>query len=166
MGKEIITINKVEAVTFRSGKTGTKFNDRFNIFDEALANELKDNIGKAFEFDVQTDATGKYENIRQMGTPIGNMPAQSVKTQTEAPKPITMNFDQEVKQNSRVFGAGADQIKVYFNTADDLVEQLKKLKDWGLLPASYYKSMDEAFKAKNPKIIKEAEEEKKIQEKL
>lgn len=156
MSDEIIQIMSVKPIIFKSGKSGFKFNDRFNIFDADLANKLKAGIGSAFKFDVTKDPTGKYENIRQMGSPIGEV---STQRPHEAPRPIAQPTPivevEAVKQNSRTWGKGDDQVKIYFDSLEDLKKQTNELIGAGFMPKAYYVAMDEAYKYLRPTPIED-----------
>lgn len=151
MVKELIRVNSVEPVTFKSGKSGWRFNKRFNIFEKPLADDLIAGFGNTYEFNIETSKDGKHENIRVMGELVRQDSAIIVNEQPRLPRANqgVMNevvtevvTEQEVilkkeKPNSRTFGKGNDQVKLYFSDADDLRTQIIQLEELRLMPKDF-----------------------------
>ena len=166
--KELISIRTVEDKTSQNGKQYTRLNNEYNIFEAIVADQMKANVGKTFEYDVHVK--GNYKNIRDLGVEKGiQVQPQSPPQPITAPVPMDNQFPkvsvvkEEIlpseslikkdRPNSRTFGKGHDQLKVYFNDADDLERQLLELRDRKLLPEDFplfpelKKSVEEQIKA-------------------
>lgn len=141
---------KIDIFEFKQGKTGTKYmklNGTYTIFEEPVQKQIMGNLGQTLCFDVITNGT--YKNIRELGTEQDtNFSApqsqpQQVSTPQQANTPNIREIVREelkramedLRLNSRVWGKGDDQLKVYFSTAVDLQEQIEELKTYHMLPA-------------------------------
>lgn len=160
MPTEIITIKKIQDTKSKNGKDYLKLNDKYSIFEEAVIEQVKSNYGKSFSFDVIEN--GNYCNIRSLGKPVGDMgfnEQEAIIIKNPVQTPIVQEISSQIapiKQNSRVWGKGSDQVKLYFDDAKDLEEQIRDLSNKGLMPADYFVSMEEAKEFSPDQVLKRA----------
>lgn len=169
MVSEVMTVNSAVDTKSRDGsKTFVRVNNRFNVFDD-LGVWFKSNLGKTVRIDITMN--GKYENVRETGSvisegqPLDMQVAQKIaevgfefdkKVESYA-KPKIVAENAPMKLNSRAWGVGADSIKIYFDTYEELDTQVSDLHERGYMPAAYYDAMDKAKARANPQTTKEIE---------
>lgn len=124
-------INKVS----KNNTPFIKLNNEYTIFDEKVINFIKENVGKTATFEV-LERNG-FKNIKAV---IGDAQASPTQPAIEV-KQVAKELVKEEelilirdKPNSRTFGKGSDQIKIYFCTSEDLQEQILALDAIGLMP--------------------------------
>jgi|24BtaG_2_1085350.scaffolds.fasta_scaffold00228_3 hypothetical protein len=155
--KKTIKIEKIENKLTKANDPFIKVNGEYTIFDEDLIALIKKNEGKQLVVNVETK--GQYKNIRTIfenEKPVGEKvlfcPTEvEMKVPVERPMiPVSaIEFDKKKaivreemtlirdKPNARTFGVGKDQIKIYFDTPQELEAEIKALNALGLMPADY-----------------------------
>ena len=134
---------KVESCVPKVGKTSNKpyyhLNGKIFIHDKAMGRKLEDNVGKTFvmEIDRTTDFVKVKEifeetkeepiEVVDMNPPKAN---QIVKQEIKADEVVIT----KAKPNSYECGKTGNRVKLYFDSAEDLQEQIKSLKDVNLMP--------------------------------
>jgi len=151
--KQIVKIIEVTVAVKKDGQsTYNKLNKKFFVWDEDLAQRLKAAIGQTLELEISEGNFPKVVSIYGVSTE----PAIEVVNMTGAPKVASHMVGAHIKrdlaeeiivkkdqQNSRSFGKGADSIKLYFNTAQDLDRQIIELIAKDLMPADYKRNGEE-----------------------
>jgi len=148
MTQEAIKIEKVEnCLTKKDKSLYLKVNGKYSVFEDNLYETLKNGIGKTYIMEIHTSTDGKWQNIRGVGeetdqapevVKIGE-PAIEVKTK-EVIKQVVKEDEIVLvrdKPNSRTYGKGNDQIKVYFSDAEDLEMQIEQLEKLNLMPKDW-----------------------------
>lgn len=140
----ILTITKVEHKLTKAKDPFCKVTDVNNVeytaWDASIIANLTAAVNK--HVDVQVEESGAYKNIRGwngfVDTPQGT-------TQIASPAPIVAKAPivapaapvevlEVPKQNSREYGKAGDRVKIYFDTAKDLSEQIAALRLHKLFP--------------------------------
>lgn len=179
--KKNIRINEFAwPVSRNTGKKYFRFNDKYNLFDNEIIEQVKSNVDNTLLFDIQESPNEKnpskpFQNIRTLGEPEneafeydGSMIVKS--PVREAPRVAAVPMDKpmanpimpqveikELKQNSRVFGKGDDQVKLYFLDEKDLQQQVIKLIELDLMPAAYFDARKKALAVRNPQTTEAIE---------
>lgn len=141
--KKSLTIVKIEPKKSKKGDTywmATSFQgDTYSVWDGLVAENMMKKLNVECEFEVE-EKNG-FKNIRELfddgidRTPI-KIPAIEVREkakEVETPK-VTEIVNKTFRPNSRTFGKGEDQVKLYFEDADDLHKQILALNVRGLFP--------------------------------
>lgn len=144
--KKTIKIEKIENKLTKANDPFIKVNGEFTIFDEDLIALIKKNEGKQLVVNVETK--GEYKNIRKIfdEKPVED-PYYPSKEEMRVPVERPMDKKKAIvreemtlirdKPNARTFGVGKDQIKIYFDTPQELEAEIKALNALGLMPADY-----------------------------
>ena len=112
------------------------------VWEESDAVRLAANVGSIFK--IETDRSSKFPKIVNI-IGISNKPADAIVVKqapiSVAPQEVAKALIKEEtlliskdKPNSRTYGKGADQVKLYFKDASDLDEQVRTLYNLHLMP--------------------------------
>lgn len=130
--KETITIQTCVPSTGKSGKPFHKLNGSIFVWDKEMGRKLEDNIGKAF--DLEIDRSSNFPKVLAiLSDSHFEVPTQAVSPYQVVKEEIKKEAsDNEVilkkdKPNSYEFGKAGNRFKVYFNSPEDLEEQVKAL---------------------------------------
>lgn len=130
--KETIVIQTCIPSTGKSGKPFHKLNGNIFIWDKEMGRKLEDNIGKAF--DLEIDRGSNFPKVLAiLSDSHPEVPTQAVSPYQVVKEEIKQEAsDNEVilkkdKPNSYEFGKAGNRFKVYFNSPEDLEEQVKAL---------------------------------------
>lgn len=138
--KKSLVIVKIEPKKSKKGDTYWVANsfqgETFSIWDGVVADNVLRNLHEECEFEVE-EKNG-FKNIREVfNNGIEKTPVKPFEEKkevvVESPK-VTEIINKTYRPNSRTFGKGDNQIKIYFDDADDLYIQIKKLIDLRLFP--------------------------------
>lgn len=145
-----MTIIKVKSVLEKVSQKGSiyhRVNDEFNIFEADHVKIFEDNLGKNVEIEMRASKCGKYQNLVSVSpTDEQESAIQVLNKPNTAPLAPLLDenairamikeivAEKPLKQNSRTWGKGDDQLKLYFDTAIDLQEQLEELRQLKLVP--------------------------------
>lgn len=142
--KQTIKIEDVKPKVSKNGKAYISVNGKHSVFEKDLIRTFEDNIGKTFEVEIVEN--NGFSNIRQVYQEINALPSVEV---VKVGNTLNQVVSEEIKgdevkvikekPNSRTFGKGDDQVKIYFDTAQDLNEQVKALESLMLMPKSWLK---------------------------
>ena len=146
MTTEIIHIDSVEPKVGKKSNIYYKLNGNIFIWEEEFGKKLKDNIGKTFNCDI--DRTTDYPKLKAILEetdlkPEVVRPGIEIQKHSQAMHIATKEVRDEQlvlmrdKPNSRTFGQGKDQVKIYFSDGADLFDSIQQLEELKLMPADW-----------------------------
>jgi len=142
--KQSLRINEIKPKVSKNGKAYLQVNGKHSVFEKDIIRTFEDNVGKTF--DVEIVENNGFSNIREIyseGTETITQPQENQNNQERSieVKQIVKSEIQndeiilkKEKPNSRTIGKGDNQIKLYFDTPEDLANQIKSLEELGLMP--------------------------------
>lgn len=137
MTEQAIKIDNVENKVSKKGDPYVRVNDKYTAFDKELTRKLEDSVGKTFMMTIKQN--GDFFNIRGIGEETDQKPVVGIVNKKQqlnelgyTPTPVAPEV--MPKQNSREFGKAGDRLKLYFDDAKDLKDQIEEMKALELFP--------------------------------
>jgi len=123
----------IKQIDEKQAKTGKLYHSvdtdvgKMTCFEEAVVKDLKEYVGKKVLVEVVEQ--GKFKNIRAFIKPFDPEVINPLEKPKEAVQQIVIHKTE--RPNSYEFGKAGNRIKVYFDTAQDLNEQITALQELG-----------------------------------